>query len=596
VPGLAGEQGLGYEMAYRFPFPPSRDQLRDDMARLRDSLPPGTVTGSFNYLPMREAYNYTNQSLLNLLIAFGVFALAASLATIVNLVLGTVLASYREIGIVKALGFTPAQVVATLVVGMVIPALIGCAIGIPAGAALSLPLVTRAAQGLGLSTQPGVSPVASLLALVAILGCVTVAAALPALRAGRMSAVAAIAAGGTPRSPRLRRPSRWLRRLRLPRPRWLRRLRLPRPLTLGAGDAFVRPLRGGLTVLAVLIGVTMIVFAFGLREAITWYLPAAARIGGDVSISRESTVPDSRVTSVLSGQSQTQDVLAVWHGSLVVPGLADQVSGVAFRGDPVRLGWSNFLDQGRWLGPAPGEVLLPLAVLNQAHLKVGDSFDAVLAGRPLHLHVVGEVSALNAGYAAFFNWSTLAAALPDAQPDRYDVVLKPGSDPDGYAAAVRGLEPDFLTVTVNHVSSNDTIDAMNAIVPILALMLGLVAAVGVFSTMLLHVRERARDNAILKAVGMSPRQLLAMVLTSSAVLGVIGGLAGIPAGVFTYRALISQVAHQSGNDLPPIALDVPHPGTLYALSLTGLGIALVGALLPARRAARSPVAEILRSE
>src|SRR5207248_1479308 len=173
------------------------------------------------------------------------------------------------------------------------------------------------------------------------------------------------------------------------------------------------------------------------------------------------------------------------------------------------------LDQGRWLGPAPGEVLLPLAVLNQAHLKVGDSFDAVLAGRPMHLHVVGEVSALNAGYAAFFNWSTLAAVLPDAQPDRYDVVLKPGSDPEGYAAAVRGLEPDFLTVTVNHVSSNDTIEAMNAIVPILALMLGLVAAVGVFSTMLLHVRERARDNAILKAVGMSPRQLLAMVLTPS---------------------------------------------------------------------------------
>jgi putative ABC transport system permease protein len=209
---------------------------------------------------------------------------------------------------------------------------------------------------------------------------------------------------------------------------------------------------------------------------------------------------------------------------------------------------------------------------------------------------VGENSAHNAGYAADFNWSTLAAALPDAQPDRYDVVLRPGSDADGYAAAVRGEEPDFLTVTVNHVSSNATIDAINAIVPILALMLGLVAAVGVFSTMLLHVRERARDNAILRAVGMSPRQLLAMVLTSSAVLGLIGGLAGIPAGVFTYRGLMGQLAHQSGNDLPPIALDVPHPGTLYALSLTGLGIALVGALLPARRAARSRVAEVLRSE
>jgi putative ABC transport system permease protein len=230
VADLAGGSGLGYEMAYRFRSSPGQVQLRDDMGRLQGSLPPGAIRGSTSYLAMRDAYNVSNQFLLILLLAFGGFALVASLAIMINLVLGTVLASYREIGIIKALGFTPLEVVATLVVGMVNPALAGCAVGIPAGTALSLPLVNQAAERLGLPSQPAVSLLAALLALTGILIGVVAAAALPALRAGRMSAVEAIAAGGAPRSPRAWRPSRRLQHLRL-----------PRPLSLGVGDAFARP-------------------------------------------------------------------------------------------------------------------------------------------------------------------------------------------------------------------------------------------------------------------------------------------------------------------------------------------------------------------
>ena len=106
----------------------------------------------------------------------------------------------------------------------------------------------------------------------------------------------------------------------------------------------------------------------------------------------------------------------------------------------------------------------------------------------------------------------------------------------------------------------------------------------------------ARDVAILKAVGMSPRQLLAMVMTSSAVLGVIGGLVAMPLGVRTYHGLMTQLAAQIGNHPPPFAFDVLHPTTLYPLGVMGLAIALAGAWFPARRAARSRAAAILRSE
>src|SRR5262249_31381121 len=157
--------------------------------------------------------------------------------------------------------------------------------------------------------------------------------------------------------------------------------------------------------------------------------------------------------------------------------------------DPRGLGWSAALVRGRWLGEMPGEILLTRGVLDQAHLDVGSTFDGVIAGHPLRLHVVGETASLDFG--ALLGWSTLAAVAPDAQPDRYLVKLRPGSDPDGFAAAVQAQEPDFLTVTVSRAGPDSDGDAINAIMSILAVILGLIAAVGVFSTMLLHVRERS---------------------------------------------------------------------------------------------------------
>jgi putative ABC transport system permease protein len=197
------------------------------------------------------------------------------------------------------------------------------------------------------------------------------------------------------------------------------------------------------------------------------------------------------------------------------------------------------------------------------------------------------------------DWSTITTADPGAQPDRYVVQLGPGSNADAYADAVKAQQPDFLTVTPNPAtleSSSDTINAINTLMTILVLVLALIAAAGVFSTMLLHVRERSRDIAILKAVGMTPRQLLTMVMTSSAVLGIIGGLAALPLGVRTYHELMTQLAAQIGNHPPPFAFDVLHPATLYPLGVMGLAIALAGAHFPARRAARTRTAATLRSE
>src|SRR5713101_5951449 len=107
VPALSTPDSTYYLMDYRFAGDPTSGQLQGYIDRMRASLPPGTIGGSLNYILVRSIFNITNQILTGVLAAFSVFALAATIAIVATLVTGIVISAYREIGIMKAIGFTP---------------------------------------------------------------------------------------------------------------------------------------------------------------------------------------------------------------------------------------------------------------------------------------------------------------------------------------------------------------------------------------------------------------------------------------------------------------------------------------------------------
>ncbi|MER6029559.1 FtsX-like permease family protein [Streptomyces sp. NPDC001851] len=125
------------------------------------------------------------------------------------------------------------------------------------------------------------------------------------------------------------------------------------------------------------------------------------------------------------------------------------------------------------------------------------------------------------------------------------------------------------------------------------LMLALVASLGVFNTAVLNTHDRRRDLGILKSIGMTPRQV---TVTSMAVLGVLGSVPGIPLGVAAYEVVVPRMAAGIGVVLPSYMTDVWHVPRLAGLALTGLVIAVAGALVPARRAARLTVSEVPHNE
>src|SRR5260370_26277750 len=169
VPALTTRELSYYVMVYRFGTDPTSTQLKGDVDRIRASLPPGSISGSINYLLIRNIFNITNQIVTSVLAAFSVFALAATVATVATLVTGIVISAYREIGIMRAVGFTPAGVVGGFALQGVLPALGACLLGIPAGTLLSQPLLANSSHALGLAFVPSISIPLDLMLLACVL-------------------------------------------------------------------------------------------------------------------------------------------------------------------------------------------------------------------------------------------------------------------------------------------------------------------------------------------------------------------------------------------------------------------------------------------
>ncbi len=435
---------------------------------------------------------------------------------------------------------------------------------------------------MGIPFAPGISLPLDLVALAGCLLLVALAAAVPAFRAGRLSAVTAIAMGTAPLANRGSWPGRQLRRLPLPLS-W----------SLGAGDAVIRPLRGALTAGAILVGVATMTFALGLHNSFSYLVSSAPQQNGMVMVNRSEAYPESKVLDTLQAQPETRSIIAASFVNVQVPGIADPVQARAYRGDSSRL---YDLVHGRWFN-GPNEAVAPNALLSDAHAKLGDTIHVSLEGHPVDLKIVGvDVDIESLGHQMLFDWSTLQQVDPTAQAYSYTVELRPGSDAQAYVQRVANTEPDFLDVSVYSFPIVGPAKVIDIVVLFLTVMLAAIAAAGVFSTVLLNVRENVREMAVLKSLGMTPRKVVSMVTASICLLGAIAVIAGVPLGILLHHVVLGVTGSLIGTDLPPGAYDVFPPATLPLLAVVGLVPGVLGSLAPARWAARAPVVAILRTE
>jgi len=236
------------------------------------------------------------------------------------------------------------------------------------------------------------------------------------------------------------------------------------------------------------------------------------------------------------------------------------------------------------------------AFLADTGTKVGQDYTLTSGGKHVTVHIAGEVFDPAGGQPEMIGAiSTLSAVDPGLAPNQYLVQVAPGTDLGSYANTLNhALGKDY--VAEPNTSGRATLPAITGLVAALTLVIAVVAGLGVLNTVVLQTRERVHDLGVFKALGMTPRQTIAMVISTVAGTGLVAGLIAIPAGVALHRSVLPIMGHAVQTGLPAAVLDVYHAPELILLALSGLAIAVAGALAPASWAAGTRTASALRTE
>jgi len=588
------------QMLYRFSSAATTAAVNTDIAAVTAALPHGSVLGTQSWLDAQAQATASFAPWVPFIVAFGLIGLVMSVLIVINVVSGAVVAGTRRIGVLKSIGFSPAQVVAAYVLQVAVPAVIGCAVGVAAGNLLAVPMLGKTAQvyGVGSLTVP---VWVSLAVPLAMLGLVVVTAVAIALRAGRMSAVQAIATGRAPRPAHGYRAHRLFGRAR----------HLPRPVTIGLAGPFARPARTMVTLAAIVFGVTAVIFAAGLRTSLNRVqadLSHAASeqvqvllggrqglvlINGHSSAHLSLAAQEHAVQAALRAQRGTLHYVAEANSQISVLGLAGQLSVAGFDGDASWTGYAMIA--GHWYS-GPGQVDVNTAFLHDTGTAVGDKYTLTSGGKHTTVQIAGEVfDTADSKPEMIGALSTLSAVDQGLAPNEYQVGLAPGTNTGSYVNALSHVLGKGYLVEVNN-SGGAVLPAILGLVGALTLLIAVVAGLGVLNTVVLQTRERVHDLGVFKAVGMTPRQTIAMVVSTVAGIGLAAGFIAIPAGVELHRYVLPVMGNAAQTGLPASVLNVYHTPELILLTLSGLAIAVAGALAPASWAARTPTAFALRAE
>jgi putative ABC transport system permease protein len=587
-----------YQMLYRFRSATTDAEIVADRAAISAAAPAGALTEAASYLKTKLSADKTSATFAPFVASFGVLGLCMSILIIGIVVAGAVSSATRRIGILKSLGFTPQQVVRAYVAQALIPSSIGTGLGVVFGNLLAIPVLGDAGGALGTGTTT-VAPWIDVTVPAIALGAVVATALAPALRAGRLRTIEAIAVGHTPRAGR----GRVVRRM-------LGRLPLPRAVSLGLATPFSRPSRSATMTAAVVLGTVGVTFGVGLAVSMSaiqndlnrrspgaavvqLFGPPAPPVPGQSGGPTKKT-DTAEIAALIQAQQGTRGYFTTGQTRVGVSGLDGETNVIVYQGDS---SWGSYrMLAGRWFH-GEGEVVAPSGFLTLTGTHIGDTITLTNNGHTASVRIVGEIFAMQ--QALLTDNASLAGldtyVLP--QSVQFTIDTTPGTDQQSYLDSLNtALLPYGLTAQANSAQMSSTLIAMDSLAAMLTLMLVAVAGLGVLNTVVLDTRERVHDFGVFKALGMSPKQTITMVVTSVTGIGLLAGAIGAPIGIALHNAVVPVMGHAAGTTIPADDIAIYHPPLLVPLILGGLVIATAGALLPASWAARTTTAAALRTE
>jgi putative ABC transport system permease protein len=231
------------------------------------------------------------------------------------------------------------------------------------------------------------------------------------------------------------------------------------------------------------------------------------------------------------------------------------------------------------------------------HLHVGSKVNLEFpSGKHVELKLIGIYKQPNGGSP--FGDATISTALFDQYIPRPRDEMVLVNTPDGVSDAnTQTLEDDVAGFADAKVQTRDEFKSnfikpikkiLNLLYALLALSV-IVSLVGIINTLVLTVYERTRELGMLRAVGMTRRQVRMMIRYESIVTALMGAALGMVVGVFL-AALVTQALSGQG-----IVFAIPWLQLFYFV-VAAVVVGILAAVIPARRAARLNVLQALQYE
>jgi predicted lysophospholipase L1 biosynthesis ABC-type transport system permease subunit len=295
----------------------------------------------------------------------------------------------------------------------------------------------------------------------------------------------------------------------------------------------------------------------------------------------------------LTDDTDVETLAVVETGTVTIAGRPIVVRGVeTIKGTPPLV-----MLEGRT--PEVGEIVLGRRTMSDLGVEIGDVVDAVGTDSSRPLRIVGE--------AVFAGILDIPEASWGAAVDRTVLnALGYGDNGAGSGAVVglaSGVDGDEFASRVERESGGSPtpreepielarLREIEALPWILAAFLAGAGLLSLLNAIVTTARRRGHDLAVLRSVGFAPNGVRRAILVQSVALAVFGLAIGVPAGLIAGRLLWSRLASSLGVQ---VLVEVPWP-TVAATCAAALTAAAAFSLVPARRAARRPIAEVLRAE
>jgi putative ABC transport system permease protein len=574
--------------------PLDRDQAVATTVAVRDDvLAPAGVT--IEVATIQDPAEHRADNALSFLVRamqlLALLAVVIAVTLVINTVSAILAQQRRQVGVMKAIGATSAQLVIQYLGYVLLLALAALLVAVPLALLGGRFLAGSMADLANFALEPLEVPWTTLALMAAVAVLLPVLAVIATVRRAALTTVQdAISDRGLHASGQAGRVA----------------LPVSRPTVLAYRNAVRSRSRLALTVVtialcgAVLVGVLSTQRALGnLTDQMAGYWDYDVEVALTDPRSTEDAAAvvgaDEAVTSV-EGWYRTQAFRIRPDGT--------ENENINITGAPVD---SPSLDptliDGRWFGPADDHpvVINTHFADEEPDLAVGDRVDLDIEGQRRSWTIVGISTTTLVGPVAFVPVDALTATL--GRPGETNLVaveLEPGGDPAAAAARLETAARDGglpLAEVRTHADLQAAVGDLLVIFVALLLSVGavlvLVAVVGVAGTMTLNVAEQTREIGVLRTLGASSGAIRRLFLLQGLAVAFAGGLLGVVLSVPV--AMLLQAAISDGL----IGAALPGGFSWIGVGIWGVvavGIGVLGATRPARVAARLTISETLAYE